>query len=313
MTRHLGLDLGGTNIKLALLERKRGRWRTLADASAATEAERGPAHVLRRLTQVGAEAGRVDSVGVTVPGLFDPERGTVQFLPNLPGAWKGQPVVEPLRQALGAPTAMINDARAFALAESRLGAGRDVDTAVFVVIGTGIGGGIVVDGRLHLGLDGAAGEFGHQMVLPEGPACGCGSSGCVEALASGPAIAAAAGRATAEDVVEAARAGEVSAATTLARAGTFLGVAIANAIVLLSPERVVVGGGVAAAGELLLEPARAEIRRRVHVSPVERIAIVPAELGVLAGAIGAAIWSAERLGPTRLGRPPAPRPQPSGS
>ena len=296
-----------------MLEQKRGRWRTLAEASAPTEAERGPAHVLRRLAEVGAEAGRVDAVGVTVPGLFDPDRGTVRFLPNLPGPWKGQPVVEPLRKALRAPTAMINDARAFALAESRVGAARDVDTAVFVVIGTGIGGGIVVGGRLYLGIDGTAGELGHQTVLPEGPACGCGNSGCVEALASGPAIAAAAGRATAEDVVEAARSGDDAAARTLALAGTFLGVAIANAIVLLSPERVVVGGGVATAGELLLGPARAEIRRRVHVSPVERIAIVPAELGVLAGAIGAAIWSAESSGSTPPRRPPAPRPQPSGS
>jgi glucokinase len=159
-------------------------------------------------------------------------------------------------------------------------------------VGTGIGGGVVVGGRLLLHLNGTVGELGHQTVIPDGPPCGCGSRGCLEQLASGPAIARAAGMPTPEAVVEAARAGERDATEALARAGTYLGIGIANVVLALGPERIVVGGGVAAAGELLLEPARRELRRRVTMMPLERIAVVPAELGARAGAIGAALWAA---------------------
>jgi glucokinase len=158
-----------------------------------------------------------------------------------------------------------------------------------VAVGTGIGGGMVVDGRLRHGFAGTAGELGHTTVLPDGPRCGCGNRGCVEALAAGPALAREGGRATAAEVVEAAREGDARALAALARAGAFLGIAIGNAILLLSPERVVVGGGVAEAGDLLLEPVREEVLRRVHAAPVDRIPIVAAALGASAGAIGSAL------------------------
>ena len=293
MTLHLGLDLGGTNIKVAVLERAGdGEPRLVHEDERPTEAEGGPEHVVGRLIDAAAAVGRVDTVGVTVPGLYDRERGTVRFLPNLPGEWNGQPVVAPLRGALGAPTDMINDARAFALAEWRVGAARGVSTAVFMVLGTGIGGGVVVDGRLHEGLDGAAGELGHQTILPDGPLCGCGNRGCVEALASADEIAAMGRRSSAREVADAARAGDGRARGALERAGAYIGIALSNAIVALTPERVVIGGGVARAGDLLFEPIRAEVRRRVRVAPVDRIAIVPAELGPIAGAVGAALRGA---------------------
>ena len=139
VTLHLGLDLGGTNIKVAVLERDgQAEPRLLHEDELPTEAERGPEHVVRRLIDAGGAVGRADTVGVTVPGLYDRERGTVRFLPNLPGDWSGQPVVDPLRGALGAPTDMINDARAVALAEWRIGAGQGVASAAFLVVGTGV-------------------------------------------------------------------------------------------------------------------------------------------------------------------------------
>lgn len=292
MTRHLGLDLGGTNIKVALVERTDGQLRLAESSSAPTQAERGPAHVVGRLVALGRDAGAVDSVGVTVPGAFDPETGTVRVLPNLPGPWPGQPVVAPVRDALGAPTALINDARAFALAESKLGAARDAATALFMTLGTGVGGGLVVGGELHEGLDGTAGEIGHVTVDPDGPLCGCGNRGCVEAFAGAAAIEEAGGGATVVEVVEAARAGDARAAEAIERVATYLGIALGNAITVLSPDRVVIGGGVAEAGELLLAPIRDEARRRVRLVPVERIPIVGSELGPLAGAIGAALRGA---------------------
>jgi glucokinase len=162
-------------------------------------------------------------------------------------------------------------------------------------IGTGIGGGVVVDGRLLLGMNGTIGELGHQAIVPDGPPCGCGSHGCLEALAAGPAIARAAGMATPEDVVDAARSGDRRAGAVLEQAGAYLGIGIANVVLTVGPERVVIGGGVAEAGELILRPARDELARRVTVMPLERISVLSAELGTGAGAIGAALWGA-RIG-----------------
>ena len=292
MTLHLGLDLGGTNIKWALVEEPA----VAAVGSAPTFAHEGPERVVQRLAEVGAAAldgRRVAAVGIGLPGVFDGAAGTATFLPNLPGDWAGTAVCAPLAAALGARAVLVNDARAFAVGESKLGAACGCRTALFVTVGTGVGGGVVVDGRLHLGI-GTAGEFGHQTVDPAGPVCGCGNRGCVEAVACAGAIAAAAGCATVEDAVEAAQSGDERARAALEQAGRALGIALANAVLLLAPERIVVGGGVAGAGDLLLDPIRDELRRRVRVAPVERIDVVPAELGPGAGAIGAALWAAER-------------------
>jgi glucokinase len=296
MTLHLGIDLGATNVKWALIERN-GAVRVAATGTNETLAHQGPARVVKRLVAISRDVlGSMDpdSVGVGLPGLFDEAAGTTTFLPNLPGDWLGIPVAKPLKEAVSAPVTLVNDARAFAVGESRLGGGRGCLTAVFVTLGTGVGGGVVIGGRLHLGL-GTAGELGHQTVAPDGPRCTCGNRGCVEALACAGAISAAAGCETVEEVVAAARAGDRSAHEALESAGRYLGVALANVIVLLAPERIVVGGGVAAAGDALLGPVRAEVRARVHVAPVERVEIVPGELGTCAGAIGAALWAAERV------------------
>jgi glucokinase len=297
MTRHLGLDLGGSKLKAVVLERDDGEYREVVSEVVDTERDADPQRIVTQLGEFGREVGgEIDSAGITIPGLFDHETGIAEFVTNLGGeAWKGVPVVAPVRETLGVPVALINDARAFGFAESRLGAARGCSTAVFYTLGTGIGGAVVVDGKLHLGL-GQAGELGHQTVDAslDAPVCGCGNRGCLEAHVQAAAIARKGGRETAQDVVEAARAGDERASSALEDAGRWLGVGIANAIVTLNPDRIVIGGGVAEAGDLILEPAREEVKRRVRVAPVDRIPIVRAELGYDSGAIGAAVWGAER-------------------
>jgi glucokinase len=239
---------------------------------------------------IGA-AGPVEAVGVGAPGPLDMDTGRVVFMANLPG-WEGRPIAGALEERLGLTVALINDVRAYTLAEHRLGAGRGCDDMVCFALGTGVGGGIVLGGSLLLNLNGTVGELGHQTIEPGGPPCPCGNRGCLEQFVSGPSIARAAGKATAEEVLEAAQAGDRAAARALERAGAYLGIGIANVVLAVGPERVVVGGGVAEAGELLLEPARREFVRRNRVMPVERVSIVRAALGPYAGAVGAALWGA---------------------
>ena len=288
--RQLGLDLGGTNIKRVVVEDDR----IVDRSSEPTRSEDGVATVLDRLAALAQDAGQVDSVGVALPGLFDRE-GRGVLLPNLHGDWVGQPIAGPLRQALGSPVHLINDGHAFALAEARMGAARDADDVLCVVCGTGIGGGLVIGGRLHLGVEDRAGEVGHHTVVADGPLCGCGNRGCLETLAGARAIAQAAGQPSFEDVVVAARRGDERARESLRRAGAYNGIAIANLTIFITPQRIVVGGGVAEAGELLLDPLRAEVSRRAgRVAPLGMIRIVPATLGADAGAVGAALAGADR-------------------
>jgi len=202
-------------------------------------------------------------------------------------------VAAPVADVLGLPVALINDARAFGLAELRLGAGRGASSLVGLTLGTGVGGVIAVDGKVHQGHDGTAGEIGHQTIDPDGPDCNCGNHGCLEAFARADRLAEACGTATAEDAVERARNGDAAALEGLRRIGRYLGIGIGNMIAVISPDRVVIGGGVAAAGDLLLDEARAEIRRRVLTTSVDEVEIVTAELGTWAGSIGAAVHGAE--------------------
>ena len=296
-SRHLGLDLGGTNIKWVVVEHDGETWRSLDRDQVATRAADGPDAVVARLATVGAEAiGRwpgVSSVGIGVPGLYDPIAGTTRFLVNLPGAWAGQPVGGPVGGALGLPAFLINDARAFGLAELRLGAGRGASSMIGLTLGTGVGGVVAIDGRVLHGHDGTAGEIGHQTIDPDGPWCGCGNRGCLEAFARADQIATVCGTATAEEAVVRAGAGDLRAIDGLARIGRYLGIGIANMIAVLSPDKVVIGGGIAAASELLLGPIREELRSRVRTTSLDEVVIVTAELGTWAGAIGAAIHGAE--------------------
>lgn len=300
-SHHLGLDLGATNLKWVVLERDAARWRAVDRGQIPTAAEEGADAVIRRMGDL-ADAARgqwpdIASVGVGVPGLFRADAGVTTFLPNLPPDWTDRPVAAPLHDRLGLSVAVVNDARAFGLAELRLGAGRGCATMVGLTLGSGVGGVVAVDGRVHFGHDGTGGEAGHQTLLPDGPACTCGNRGCLEAFARSDAIAAACGTASVQDGVRAAQAGEARALAGLREVGIWLGIGIANLVVVLTPDRVVIGGGVAGAGELLLDPIRREVRRRVHVTDLEAVAIVTAELGTWAGAIGAGVHGAEAAAP----------------
>jgi glucokinase len=306
--RYLGIDIGGTNAKLAILE-------SAPDppgdhpggppdppgvlATAALPVGPGdPGEVLDRLGAAGArlaaEHGPVVAAGLGVPGLFDEASGRTLLLPNLPAAWHGHQVRRPLADRLGVPTFLINDARSFTLAESRMGAAAGCGTVICLTIGTGVGGGVVVDGRLRFGPHGRAGELGHQVIDPDGPPCGCGNRGCVEAFAAGPALSRLGGLDSPEAVFRAAAAGDQRAAAAVQAVVGRLAVGIANLVTVLWPERVVVGGGVAAAGEQLLGPLRPAVAAAAPLVDPAAYEIVPAALGPGAGAIGAALWAEER-------------------
>ncbi|HEY6057629.1 MAG TPA: ROK family protein [Candidatus Limnocylindrales bacterium] len=300
---HLGLDLGATNLKWAVIERavieRAGTtWSRIDAGQAATRVASGPAGIVDQIAEVGQAAQArwpaIASAGIGVPGLYDPSAGTIRFLPNLAGAWAGVPMAGPVERLLGVPTALINDARAFGLAELRLGAGRGAESIVGLTLGTGVGGVVAVDGHVRLGTDGTAGEVGHQTIDPDGPLCNCGNRGCLEAYARADQIALACGQPSVESAVRAARDGDVRARSGLAEIGRYLGIGIANMITVLVPDRIVLGGGVAGAGELLLGPIRAEIARRVTTTAWQRVELVTAELGVWAGSIGAAVHGAEQ-------------------
>jgi glucokinase len=297
-SRHLGLDLGGTNIKWVVAERAGEEWEVLDRGQVPTPAADGPDAVVARLIEVGTEAiGRspgVTSVGIGIPGLYDPVAGTTRFLVNIAGAWEGKPVRDPVGAALGLPASLINDARAFGVAELRLGAARGVARMIGFTLGTGVGGVFAVDGVVQQGHDGTAGELGHQTIEPDGPWCGCGNRGCLEAFARADQIAAVCGTATAEEAIERARAGDHRAIEGFRQVGRYLGIGIASMIVVITPDRVVLGGGLSVAADLMLDAIHEELRRRVHTTSLEAVEIVTAELGTWAGAIGAAVHGAEQ-------------------
>jgi glucokinase len=300
-TRHLGLDLGATNLKWAIVARADGAWTTLARDQQPTRVVTNPAKVPDAVVaQLGelavatdAEWGPLSSIGIGVPGLYDPRAGTTRFLVNLPGPWRDHPVAAPVKAVSGISTHLINDARAFGLAELRLGAGRGADSMIGLTLGTGVGGVIALDGRVVQGHDGTAGEIGHQTIDPDGPSCGCGNRGCLEAFARADRIAAACRAPTVEAAVTRARDGDPVALAGLATVARALGIGIANVITLVTPDRVVIGGGVAAAADILLDGIRAELRERVRTTALDEVQVVVAELGTWAGAIGAAVHGAE--------------------
>ncbi len=301
-SRHLGLDLGGTNVKWAVVEHDGTTWAAIARDQVPTryaaEPQDVPAGIVAQLGEVAvattAAWGPLDSIGIGVPGLYDPVTGCTRFIVNMPGPWAGLPVAGPVAEAAGVPAFLINDARAFGLAELRLGAGRGASSMVGLTLGTGVGGVIAIGGQVHQGHDGTAGEIGHQTIDPDGPWCNCGNRGCVEAYARADQISAACGTPSVEEAVRAARAGEPRALRGLADVGRYIGIGIANMITVISPDRIVLGGGVAAAGDLLFGPIRVEIARRVTTTSVDAVQLVAAELGTWAGAIGAAVHGAER-------------------
>jgi glucokinase len=254
------------------------------------------------LGRVGLPAAAVHRIGIGCAGPVSRQAGLILNPPNLPG-WIRVPLVEYFEKHLGRPAIVENDANAAALGEFRYGAGKGAQSLVYLTVSTGIGGGIILDGKLWHGLKDGAGEVGHMTVNPDGPICGCGNTGCLEALASGPSIARrarealAAGRAsrlgelpdlTAADVVRLAGEGDPLAVEVWEDTVRYLGLGVAAIVTILAPERVVLGGGVTEAGDLLFDPLRREVRQRVRLVAVESVPILPAALGRDVGILGAA-------------------------
>lgn len=299
MKRFLGVDLGGTNIKYAVIEIDGTSIKEVLKDQISTEAKNGPDHVTDRIaTLIKKIDGEMPIVGVAVavPGIFNHDTGEILLFPNLPGAWENYPFTKKLTEATGKSIALINDARAFCLAESTLGAGRGHRYVACIVMGTGVGGGLVIDGKVHEGATRGAGEIAHQVVAPDGPVCGCGTRGCVEALTSSAAISAMAETKTPEEAYERAKAGDEKAIAAFRSAGKWLGIALANVNAVFSPEVFIVGGGVAQAGDLVLDFIRAELHERNHLWPNSAFKVVPAQLSFFAGATGAALKAAATAG-----------------
>ena len=299
MKRFLGVDLGGTNIKYAVIEIDGTKIKEVLKDQISTEAKNGPEHVTNRIASLIKKIdGEMPIVGVAVavPGIFNHDTGEILLFPNLPGAWENYPFTKKLTEATGKSIALINDARAFCLAESTLGAGRGHRFVACIVMGTGVGGGLVIDGKVHEGATRGAGEIAHQVVAPDGPVCGCGTRGCVEALTSSAAISEMAGTNTPEEAYERAKAGDEKAIAAFRSAGKWLGIALANVNAVFSPEIFIVGGGVAQAGDLVLNFIRAELHERNHLWPNSAFKVVPAQLSFFAGATGAALKAAAAAG-----------------
>jgi glucokinase len=315
--KFIGVDLGGTNIKAGIVDLKIGK--LISIRSTPTLAREGHESVMQRIAGLideliassGLSREEFGGVGIGVPGVLDLEEGLVLFLPNLPGTWPKVPLARFIQDKMGLPVRLLNDARAITLGEWKFGAGRGVDTLACFAIGTGIGGGLVINGALHLGIGGTAGELGHQIIDYNGPLCGCGNRGCLEAYASGPAIAAMGikaviqGQTTAigalvdhdlnrispKVIYQAASQGDRVAIDIFAQAGEYIGIAAANVLASIGPRKVVIAGGVASAGELLLESIRSTIRQRVFIMPANQVEILQAELGNNAGVMGVALWA----------------------
>jgi glucokinase len=295
----VGVDIGGTKVACVLADVEGN---ILARQWQPTRAGEGWQVVVQQLFEMtervleGVSYRQVRGIGISCGGPLDSQRGVVYSPPNLPG-WDAVPIKQLFEERFGLPTRLENDANATALAEHRFGAGRGTRNMVFMTWGTGVGGGLVLDGRLYRGTNDLAGEIGHTTVLLDGPLCGCGKRGCLEALASGPSIARRArelagespesliwqrtspNEATAQHVVEAAHAGDTFARFVLAEAGTYMGIGIANVAQILNPERVVLGTIAVKAGDLVLEPLRQALQVHAWSRVREVLQVVPAELG----------------------------------
>ena len=308
----IGVDLGGTNAKTAVVTRDR---RVLAKDSRPSEAEGGPEAVMRAmvdsidaaLKQAGASRSDVLAAGFGAPGPMNWQTGIVYSPPNLPG-WKDVPLAAEMRKRLGFPCFIDNDANVACYGEFWLGAGQGADSIVLLTLGTGVGGGIVVFGQLLRGIDGTAGEIGHLKVMRDGRMCGCGSRGCLEAYGSVTGMVRTAveginegrktsllkmaggdvSKITGKMISEALAAGDEFAGWVMKETATWLGLGISSLVNLLNPEKVILSGGMIAAGEALFEPIRATIKANSFEVPARRAQIIPAGLGADSGVIGAA-------------------------
>jgi glucokinase len=283
----IGVDVGGTQIKWVLWSSGAG----MLDRGELPTPRSGPPAVLSAVAGL-IGAGEAGAAGVAVPGHLTGDLRAVRLLPNVPGPWEGLPFAEELESRTGVRVQLVNDARAFALAELMFGAARGREDVLFVTMGTGIGGALALGGRVLRAGGDRVGELGHMICRPGGPACGCGSRGCLEAVAGGSALVTAVraggGRArTPEEVVrEAGRSGGLER-SVLEAAGNALALVLGNVVAYTGVSAVVIGGGVAPAFAFMRPAVEAELTARVRL--VGRVDLRLAELGSGSGALGAAL------------------------
>ena len=317
MKKHVvGIDIGGTKLATVVADRT---GHILGKVRKPTFAEKGPEYAIRLLFDMvrevvnlaGLEQASISAIGVSCGGPLDTKTGIVYSPPNLPG-WDALPLKAKLESEFQVPVTIENDANASALAEFRFGGGRGYNAVLYMTMSTGIGGGIVIDGQVYHGANDSAGEVGHQILLPNGPRCGCGKQGCLEALCSGPAIARRAQAAIqnqlegekastalltltdgriedvkSEHVLAAARTGDALALELVQETAYYMGWGIGNLVNILNPDIVLLGTIAVAAGDLLLDPIRETVLKFAMTRPAEAVNIAPAQLGDALGDLAA--------------------------
>lgn len=314
MGKRIGIDVGGTNVKIALVD---GNGKIIYSNSVPTYAKMGYEYTVNNIKQAIKDLMKetnttekdIEGIGFDFPGQVDYKTGVVKLAPNIPG-WVNVPIAQMIEDEFHIPTRIDNDVRCAALGEMNFGAGKGCENFVCITVGTGIGSGLVINGKLVRGASNAAGEIGHiKLQMKDGLICGCGDTGCLEAYASGPSIVAMAqdyikggkstkfremaaaegGEITPYMVAKAAEAGDPVAKRIFEIVGEYIGIGLTSVINLLNPEKIIIGGGVAEAGDLLLNPIRKTIKERAMVVAGSAVEIVPAQLGNSAGVIGASM------------------------
>jgi glucokinase len=291
----VGVDLGGTKILAGLVDETGTIVRT---AELPTNAADGPDAVIRRMEAAirdvieDVHMSDIRGIGIGAPGPLNPRTGVVLSPPNLPG-WKHIPLRQTIGERFHVPTFLENDANAAALAEYRFGAGKGTANMIYLTISTGIGAGLILDGKLYHGAGGFAGEIGHMVVDAHGIECACGNRGCLEALSSGTAIARRAeqllGRpSSAKEVAQLAAEGDPVAKTVLDEAFYHLGVGLVSLVNTFNPSKIVIGGGVSQIGEVMFQTLTDYVQHHAHPATASMVEIVPAKLGKYSGMLGGA-------------------------
>ena len=316
----VGVDMGGTKLLAAVINAK---GEIVQQAKRATKPKKGPEEVIERITRCIREAidgaelkpSQIRAIGIGSPGPLDPETGVIIFAPNL--GWSNVPLKAKLEANLSIPTFVDNDVNVGTLGEYAFGAGQGVKNLVGIFVGTGIGGGIILDGKLFHGVNKTAGEVGHMIVEVKGPRCSCGNFGCLEAVASRTAITRDLQKAIlkkgkkskltelnggnldlirSKAIARAVKHGDKPTIKVVQRAAKYLGISVASIVHFLNPEMVVLGGGVVEAmGDSLLDPIRHAAAEYALPTTMDGVQIVAATLGDNAGVIGASVLARERL------------------
>ncbi len=308
----IGVDIGGTNIKIALVDFDgKIAYSNTVPTRAEMGYEAGVNNIKQAIKDLMQETNQdsktIEAIGFGLPGQIDYKSGIVKNLPNIPG-WVNIPLAKMIEDEFSIPTKLDNDVRCAALGELNFGAGKGCENLICITVGTGIGSGIVLNGKLVRGAANAAGEIGHiKMSINDGPLCGCGDFGCFEAYASGPAIVtlakeyisggksakykemAADGIITPYIVAQAALQGDSVSIQIFKQIGKIIGVGLTSVVNLLNPEKIIIGGGVADAGDILFEPIRKTIEERAMPIQANSLKVVPAQLANTAGVIGASL------------------------